>query len=186
MNVISFLVITLLGISIIALSFTVFEHAKASHSQIAAKESLKDITSYIANVVVDAFEQANKSKKVSDSEPVINVSILLPKKVGGKRYFVEFGGRYFSIGAEATFRGSRSLGIGSVFAGVDKVVASTEDGKISAYSPLPYPLVGGGIIDSITPQHYIAIFRPASSEIEAVASYRGNEYSNYTTLILMY
>lgn len=186
MNVVSFLMIVLLGVSLISLSFLVAEQLKEMHSRVTARESLKEITSYIASVVVDAYEQAQKSSLKSDVKPIVNLSIELPKKVGGERYYIQFGGRYYTITGIASLGNSQSIGTGDVFVGVDKVVGSTESGLSQAYASLPYVLMGGGIIDSYTNEHYIAIFRPENPEIEAIASYNNISSSNSTTITLVY
>ena len=91
MNTITFLMLVLLGISLVSLSFFVFENLKESQAKVSARESLNEITSYVASVVVDAYEQANKNFFTSETQPVVNISINLPRKVGGKRYYVKLG-----------------------------------------------------------------------------------------------
>ncbi|RLG58671.1 MAG: hypothetical protein DRN88_00140 [Candidatus Hydrothermarchaeota archaeon] len=151
MNTITFLMLVLLGISLVSLSFFVFENLKESQAKVSARESLNEITSYVASVVVDAYEQANKNFFTSETQPVVNISINLPRKVGGKRYYVKLEGDNMTVvGNFATT---------NISSGIEKIFAETADGVVQSYSFLPYNLTGGGEIDSFGTAHYVQIFR---------------------------
>ncbi len=107
-----------------------------SLTEASSIEDLKEVTAYTSSLVVSLYGQAKKASFVSDTTPIVNVSLNLPKRIGGQYYTVTVDG--------------------------DTVTAVTDDGN-SASSKLPYGLNATGEIDSKSSTHFIVIYKTGES-----------------------